>query len=117
MDAKKLIIGIVGGIVLAAVVALAVTKLPAVKNKKAEPVTITYWGLWEPESVMRPIIADFEAANPTIKINYIFQSQREYRERLQNALAAKKGPDVFRIHNTWVPMFRSDLAPIPAEVY
>lgn len=117
MDTKKLIVGIIGGIVLAAVVALVVTRLPAVKNKKVEPVTITYWGLWEPESVMRPVIADFETANPGIKVNYIFQSQREYRERLQNALAAKRGPDVFRIHNTWVPMFRSDLAPIPADVY
>ena len=117
MDTRKIIIGIVGGIILAGLVALIVTRLPAVKNKKAEPVTITYWGLWEPESVMRPVITDFEVANPEIKVNYIFQSQREYRERLQNALAAKRGPDVFRIHNTWVPMFRADLAPIPAEVF
>jgi ABC-type glycerol-3-phosphate transport system substrate-binding protein len=66
---------------------------------------------------MRPIISDFEAVNPDVKVNYVFQSQREYRERLQNALAAGRGPDVFRIHNTWVPMFRSDLASLPADVY
>jgi len=118
MNLKKVVGIIIAGVVLAAVVALVIIKFPPkLKNKKIEPVTVTYWGLWEPESVMRPIISDFEAANPTIKINYIFQSQREYRERLQNALAAGRGPDVFRIHNTWIPMFKSELAAIPPEVY
>lgn len=118
MNSKKIISIIVAGFVLAAVVALVIVKFPPkLKNKNPVPVTVTYWGLWEPESVMRPIISDFEAANPGIKINYIFQSQREYRERLQNALAAGRGPDVFRIHNTWIPMFKSELAPVPPEAY
>ncbi len=118
MNLKKIIGIVIAGIILAAVVALVIVKFPPkLKNKNPVPMTVTYWGLWEPESVMRPIISDFEATNPGIKINYIFQSQREYRERLQNVLATGKGPDVFRIHNTWMPMFKSELATVPPEIY
>jgi multiple sugar transport system substrate-binding protein len=79
--------------------------------------TLTYWGLWEPETVVRPILDDFEKSHPGIKVNYIMQSPQEYRERLQSALSQSKEPDIFRIHNTWVPMFRPQLAPVPADVY
>ena len=85
--------------------------------KKPVPVTLTYWGLWEPESVIKPLIDEYQAANPNVKISYIYQSPREYRERLQNALSQGRGPDIFRIHNSWVPMFKSDLDPVPPEAY
>lgn len=85
--------------------------------KKPEPVTLTYWGLWEAEPIIRPLIEEYQASHPLVRINYVFQSHREYRERLQNALAADKGPDIFRIHNTWVPMFKGDLSPVPPQVY
>ena len=85
--------------------------------KKTEAVNLTYWGLWEPESVVKPLIDEYQVANPNVKISYIYQSPREYRERLQNALAQGRGPDIFRIHNSWVPMFKSDLDPVPPEAY
>lgn len=116
MSTPKIIVGIIGGIILILGVAVVLVKFPF-SFRKPKITTVTYWSLWEPESVMRPLISEFETANPNIKIDYVFQSQREYRERLQNALAAGHGPDIFRIHNTWIPMFRSDLDNIPAEVY
>jgi len=79
-------------------------------------VTISYWGLWENDGVMRPIIADFEAKNPHIKVAYSKQSQRQYRERLQAAIESDSGPDVFRFHNTWVPMLKNQLAAVPETV-
>jgi len=80
------------------------------------PVTLTYWGLWEQESVMTPIIADFEKTHPKIKIYYLRQSPKQYRERLASSLARGEGPDIFRIHNTWLPMFSRDLAPVPKKI-
>lgn len=84
---------------------------------KPKETKLTWWGLWEPNNVVTSVITEYEAAHPGIKIDYVFQSQHEYRERLQNALSQNTGPDIFRIHNTWVPMFKADLAPIPADVY
>lgn len=78
--------------------------------------TITWWGLWEEESVVAPLIAEYQASHPNVKINYQKQSPQDYRERLTNALAKGTGPDIFRFHNTWLPMFRDELSSIPASV-
>jgi multiple sugar transport system substrate-binding protein len=79
-------------------------------------VTISYWGLWENEELIAPIIADFESQHPNIKVEYVKQSPRQYRERLEAAIARGEGPDAFRFHNTWTPMLARDLAPVPATV-
>lgn len=79
----------------------------------SKEVTISYWGLWENDATVRSIVADFEAKNPKIKVSYVKQSPRQYRERLQAAIARGEGPDLFRFHNTWVAMLASDLAPVP----
>ncbi len=82
----------------------------------SKQVTITYWGLWENDAILRPLISSFEGAHPKIKVQYIKQSQKQYRERLQAAIERGEGPDVFRFHNTWVPMLAKELEPIPETV-
>lgn len=79
--------------------------------------TLTYWGLWEEDNVLAGIIADYEKNHPSIKINYVRQSATDYREHLQSFLAQGKGPDIFRFHNTWVPMLKNELSPVPATVF
>lgn len=78
-------------------------------------ITLNYYGLWEPASVMKPVIDAFEKQNPDIKINYQPQSQQDYQERLQSSLAGGTGPDVFRIHTTWLPIFFNQILPAPAN--
>lgn len=98
---------------------------------KKDQITLTYWGLFEPESVMQSAIADYEKDHPAVKINYSQQSLTQYRERLQERLLSadqqEKGknkevldsetPDIFRIHQSWVPMFSGLLSEIPVSVY
>jgi multiple sugar transport system substrate-binding protein len=86
------------------------------KPKAQESGEITWWGLWEDENLVAPLIAEYEAANPKVKINYVRQSQKDYRERLVNSLAKGQGPDIFRFHNSWVPMFAKDLDTLPSSV-
>lgn len=107
------------GILLAIVLILALAYSLFGKNSpvlKSEA-TLTYWGLWESDSTMQNLIAEFESQNPKIKVNYVQQNHTEYRERLQTALKNDRGPDIYRIHNTWVPMFRDFLQPLPVDVY
>ena len=86
------------------------------KLAKSEKVTLNYWGLWESKAVMAGVLAEWEKANPNIKVNYSLQTPKEYRERLQSALARGEGPDIFRFHLTWLPMFKNELSPLPASV-
>ncbi|MDP2860335.1 MAG: extracellular solute-binding protein [bacterium] len=85
-------------------------------QKKVETVTLKYWGLWESENVMKVIFDDYQRLNPNVKIEYKMQTPRDYRERLQSALEKNVGPDIFRFHNSWAPMFRDFLAIIPETV-
>ncbi len=79
-------------------------------------VDLVYWGLWEPEQVMSQLIAEYKKENPNVNIQYTQQSKEDYRERLQSALAKGEGPDIFRFHNTWVPMLKNDLDVAPNDV-
>ena len=85
-------------------------------TKKVEPITLNYWGLWEPSSTMQAVIADYEAANPNVKINYSMQSPKNYRTRFLTASGQANPPDIVRIHNTWLPMLKKNLTPAPDSV-
>ena len=83
------------------------------KVQGPKEVTLTYWGLWEEDAVVRSVLSDFEAKNPKVKVQYVKNSHQQYRERLQAAVDRGDGPDVFRFHNTWIPMLRNELATAP----
>ncbi|TSC53189.1 MAG: Uncharacterized protein LiPW16_464 [Microgenomates group bacterium LiPW_16] len=110
---KKIILASFG---LVALLVLGFSIVKFLPKLKLVPVTLTYWGLWEQEAIMAPVIADFEKTHPKIKISYSRQSPKQYRERLASSLARGEGPDIFRFHNTWLPMFSRELAPVPSKV-
>ncbi len=80
-------------------------------------IKLVYWGLWEDESVMKPMIDQYEAQNKNISIQYLKMDPNQYREKL---LARSKNnqnpPDIFRFHNTWLPEIREIAAPLPQTV-
>ena len=103
---------IIGGVVLAVVIALivvggmlrgqgGVSQAPQTSSKK---ISLTWWGLWEPSEVLTSEIKQFEDQNPGVTVTYSQQSAKDYRDRLQGAFSRNQGPDIFRFHNTWVPM-------------
>lgn len=81
----------------------------------SEPVTLNYWGLWEDESILQPLIDEYQKQNPKITIKYTLQTPKQYRERLEAAIGRGE-VDIFRFHNTWVPMFKEELATIPESI-
>lgn len=84
--------------------------------KATESVKLVYWGLWEDASIMKPVISEFEKKNPHITVEYIKQDPKQYRERFLNRIQQGEGPDIFRYHNTWLPMLSKNLLPMPEEV-
>lgn len=85
------------------------------KSTNAKTVTLNYFGLWEPNQVMKPVIDAFEKQNPNIKINYMPQSSQDYQERLITSLSGETPPDVFRAHTTWLPILAKYILPAPAN--
>ena len=87
---------------------------PSISQPKTN---LTYWGLWETSEIIQPIIDDYQKEHPNVVIKYEWQNQNQYRQRLESALQKEGGPDIFRFHNTWTPMFKNNLSPIPADIY
>lgn len=109
-------LAIIGGGVLIFLLLLTLFRFFASRAKNSGGGEITWWGLWEDETVVGPLIEEYKQQNPKVKISYVKQSQQDYRERLTNALAKGAGPDVFRFHNSWVPMFKNELDILPSTV-
>ena len=79
-------------------------------------VVLTYWGLWEPASVMKPLFDKFKAETG-IEVKYIQKPARNYRLLVANAIKDKEGPDIFRFHNTWLPMLKDSLDDAPNDIF
>jgi multiple sugar transport system substrate-binding protein len=99
-------------LVLTLLFAVIIPKLFGNSNTK---VTLTYWGLWEDSKTMQSLINGFERQNPDITINYSQQDIKQYRERLLTRIADGNGPDIFRFHNSWYPMYAGILLPLPSD--
>lgn len=112
----KAILAGVGAIFFTILLVFLVRRFILPQAQQPEEITLTYWGLWEESPIIEKVIADFEAQNEQVKINYIKQSKEDYRERLVSTLAKGTGPDIFRFHNTWVPMLSQELAVLPPEI-
>lgn len=112
-------IAAIGIVVLIIVTVVFKVLIPNIKGTTSTTTTLTYWGLWEDSSIMDGLIAEYESKNPGIKINYVKNSKTDYRTRLAGRLAKSDTttdvPDIFRIHESWLPMFKTLLAPVPSQ--
>src|SRR3989344_2651938 len=88
--------------------------IPGVKNQGE--VTLTYWGLWESAVNVNQIISDYQKDHPNVTVVYEKKAHQQYRESLQSQIELGKGPDIFRFHNTWVPMLDGVLSEVPSDV-
>lgn len=120
MDEKRKktikILLIVLGVTLVLSILLA-TLLP----KKGKTIEITFWGFWEEEEAMHPLIEKYESENPDVKIYYAIQPLKNYDSLLytrleQGYLEGEPAPDISMIHNSWLPKFQKYLSPLPSEV-
>jgi multiple sugar transport system substrate-binding protein len=88
-------------------------KAPETEVQKVE---LNWWGLWDSQDVFEDQISAYRKANPNIKIKYRKLTYPEYEKEVVDALAAGKGPDIWTIHNTWLPKHLDKLSPMPDAV-
>lgn len=110
------IVGIVFGVLVLALVVILVILPHFAAKPKDQPVTLTYWGLFEDKQVMQSIIDDFHRQHPTITINYVQKDIKDYRTSLVTQISNGRGPDIYRYHNSWVGMMKPYLSPMTADV-
>lgn len=116
-DKKKKILVFAVGAVIMLILLFVIVRIFFRSKPTPKNVTLTYWGLWEGKEIIQPILDDYKRTHPTITVEYIKEDPQQYRERLQAAIVRGEGPDIFRFHNTWIPMIIGDLAPLPKTIY
>lgn len=116
-SSNKLKIGLIGAGIVAALLVGGFFLKGIFFGDSAKPVTLKYWGLWEQEAVMKPLIEQYQTTHPNITIQYEKRSPTQYRESLLSRLAEGVGPDIFRFHNTWFPMVSAELSEVPSSTY
>jgi multiple sugar transport system substrate-binding protein len=92
----------------------------SLNKKPAAPgeVKLTFWGLWQSEQVMSELIKDYQKTNPHVEVSYILMDAKDnYRERVLERTRNGTGPDIFRFHNSWVPVIKELFVPAPETVF
>lgn len=120
MNRKYLLFGAIGLLILIiGLVALAATSGGGRKAAQTDTgdVTLTYWGVDDSSEALDPFFQQFQKENGKVKIEYKKLERASYEQQLLDALAAGKGPDLFEIHDTWLPRYYDKITPIPEEQY
>lgn len=77
-------------------------------------VELVWWKPFDDARIVAPLVEDFQKANPGITIRYVQKNIETYEDELLEALASGTGPDIFSIHNDWVPKQKTKIVPAPA---
>lgn len=81
-----------------------------------QPVTLQYWGVFTDTDDMSVLIGEFTKKHPNVQVQYRKFRPEEYEQKLLEAFAEDRGPDVFTIHNTWLTKYKSKLTPMPDKI-
>jgi ABC-type glycerol-3-phosphate transport system substrate-binding protein len=80
-----------------------------------EPITLTFWHLFDSAEVFQPIIDDYKHEHPNITVTVEKKSPQDYEFESLNSLAADKGPDIWSLPNDWLPKHSDKLVTKPGD--
>ncbi|MEK7598683.1 MAG: extracellular solute-binding protein [Patescibacteria group bacterium] len=86
-------------------------------KKVGYKVNLEVWGLFDDRDAYGEIFSNYSKTQQSIQqIEYKKLTVDTYKKELLEALASGQGPDIFLIHNTWLPMFKDKIVPAPPEI-
>jgi len=86
-------------------------------DKDQYSLELEVWGFLDDRDNLNEIFEIYKSLNPNIRdIKYRKLTTDTYKTELIDALASGQGPDIFLIHNTWLPGFSDKIIPAKAEV-
>lgn len=109
MKYKKLLIIVAAGLIL--VILSGCFK----KSIGSGAANLLFYGL-DDSDVFEQIIAQYRQDHSNVQIRYKkFNDPAEFENLLVNEIAEGEGPDVFFLHNTWLPRHTKKLVPLVSE--
>lgn len=115
LSRRQLII-IIGGLIIVLIIGFVIFGNIRRPGTGSGEVALTVWGT-ESENFLKDVISGYKTLRSNANIEYIEIDEAEYEDRLLNALASGKGPDVFYVKNTSVPRLKNILSPVSAQQF
>ncbi len=82
-------------------------------SKPPADLTLQFWGTFDDPTYYEQIIREYKRSNTNVTIIYRQVPFSEYEQDLISAFAAGSGPDIWLMHNTWLPKHQDLIAPLP----
>jgi multiple sugar transport system substrate-binding protein len=86
-------------------------------NQGGGKVVLNVWKTFEDSEHMDRLFEEYRAKHPNVEIVYTKKNVENYEQDLLNALASGTGPDIFSIHNSWLPKYLDKTAPAPDQSF
>lgn len=118
MNKKYLIIGSAIAVLLVILVVVlfmgggSKTKTP----KNQAPVELTWWKTFEESENVTPLIEAYQSSHKNVTIRFVKKNINDYEQELVDTIASGRTPDIFSIHNDWLPKHIDKLSAAPANV-
>lgn len=109
LDRQKLLI--IAAIVVIILIAILTFGLKEDRGKKSA--VLEFWGVYDEPTLYSGFIEAYTKENKHVTINYQKKPFDTYEKDLVDALAAGKGPDIWAIHNTWLPKHKDKISLLP----
>lgn len=77
---------------------------------------LEYWRADDAPAALDGVIANYRATHPNVAIIVTEMNADGYEEKLLEALAENRGPDLFSIPNAWMRGWKAKLLPLPKEL-
>jgi len=100
---------------LAVIILLTFLVLGSFDPGTSQRATLQFWGTFDDEKFYSGAIAEFNRANPDVRIIYKKLNFEDYEKQLIDSFAAGTGPDIWLMHNTWLPKHSDKIQPLPQE--
>jgi ABC-type glycerol-3-phosphate transport system substrate-binding protein len=86
---------------------------------KMQPITLTYWRVFDEEDNFAELNAGYNAVHPNIQVEYRKFRYSEYEKELIEAFATDRGPDIFSIQSSWVREYQNKglITPLPDQIF
>ena len=83
------------------------------EQEASKPVELDFWAVFDESDAIEPLITAYRTRHPNVTINYKMYRYDEYKDKLLNALAEDRGPDIFAVHNSWIREYEAKILPLP----
>jgi len=101
------------GLVVGGVIVLLLIISALWPKKTVKPAYLVVWGVYDEEDVFKEQIIEYTKQNKGIVVKYEKKNPVTYEEDLIRAFAENKAPDIWMMHNTWLPKYKSLIKEFP----